>query len=740
MNLKIIKLLIFTIALFTEVKAQEIVWNSPSKDALDSMPLSGSLGAGANIWVQDGAIWLYLAHNGAYDENGKLLKLGCVKLIPENINLDSNGFIQSLDPQTGTITISKGNFSMSIWFSNETLIIETANSFKHKFEVAYGIWRDNQKFDINDSGFVWYHKNKEYAKDVVLMAEKQGIPENSVCDVTTNRVFGGALAVKEGLHKVTKSDVKWQLWEGYLWTGVTMPRSKHLIVVSLIASMNSNENTWQKKAKTFFNDRFRESAKKSELAKWNEFWKRSYININSDAVPTNDGYLVSQNYNLFRYMLACNRNGEFPLLFNGGIFTTDVAYDRITGMTYSFKKREGQEFPDFRRWWGTHFMSQNQRWMGWPTIAAGDVDMLKPTLEFYRKRELTARARAKTNNAEGVVYPEPMDVWGLCSVKPLPNGFCGSKHLTYHFSVMLEIGWMALQARNTMGLDITEHLEWIKGTVMFYDSFYRNETKKRTGSELDKDGMLNIYPSNALELLSGATNPIEVVCGLKRVTEGLLEIDEIKGSDREQLIEIKKHLPEIPIGERSGVKVVKEAKSFEGIHNKWEPIEMYSFWPYRYFGITQPETLKLARNTWDNIPKNRIRCINEDYSWMANVVNVSALARPEESKRRVIYKLANNKMPQARFPAFFGPGHDWIPDHNWGGSGMTGLQEMLIAPEVKESNGKIYLFPSWPKDWDVEFKLHTAENTIVECIYKNGEIKKLKVFPEIRKKDVIVCN
>ena len=55
-----------------------------------------------------------------------------------------------------------------------------------------------------------------------------------------------------------------------------------------------------------------------------------------------------------------------------------------------------------------------------------------------------------------------------------------------------------------------------------------------------------------------------------------------------------------------------------------------------------------------------------------------------------------------RFPTFWGPGHDWVPDHNWGGSGMIGLQEMLL-----QTNGnKILLFPAWPKDWDVQFKVN----------------------------------
>lgn len=173
------------------------------------------------------------------------------------------------------------------------------------------------------------------------------------------------------------------------------------------------------------------------------------------------------------------------------------------------------------------------------------------------------------------------------------------------------------------------------------------------------------------------------------------------------------------------------------MHNRNEPIEMFAFWPYRLVGITSPGTLQLARNTWNTIPKNRAGlCKKLDYSWMANVVNTAALALPEESRERVVYKLGNIQDPQSRFPAFFGPGHDWIPDHNWGGSGMVGLQEMLLAAEPGV-NGKLHLFPSWPNDWDVDFKLHAPGQTVIECTYRNGKIEKLTVTPKSREKDIV---
>ena len=65
---------------------------------------------------------------------------------------------------------------------------------------------------------------------------------------------------------------------------------------------------------------------------------------------------------------------------------------------------------------------------------------------------------------------------------------------------------------------------------------------------------------------------------------------------------------------------------------------------------------------------------------------------------------------------------------------MIGLQEMLM-----QTNGKkIYLFPAWPKNWDVSFRLHGANKTVVECVYRGGTIEKLRVTPEERRRDLIL--
>jgi hypothetical protein len=163
---------------------------------------------------------------------------------------------------------------------------------------------------------------------------------------------------------------------------------------------------------------------------------------------------------------------------------------------------------------------------------------------------------------------------------------------------------------------------------------------------------------------------------------------------------------------------------------------MYAAWPYRLVGVTRPDTLQLARDSWDTVPEDRAKLSKQDYSWMANLANMAALASPEKAKERAIYKMANIAAPQSRFPAFFGPGHDWLPDFNWGGAGMTGVQEMLLAPEPGP-NGKLNLFPAWPAEWNVDFKLHAPGQTLVEASLKDGKLVSLEVTPASRKKDII---
>jgi hypothetical protein len=136
---------ITTIANAALPTAYNVVWDTPSRDSLDSMPLSGRRGAAANVWVQDGSVWLYLAHNGAYDEQGRLLKLGCVRITPVDGKLGETDFRQELALATGSISIQQGDFKASLWFAGETLIFESTAAKAVVLDVAFGAWRDQKR-------------------------------------------------------------------------------------------------------------------------------------------------------------------------------------------------------------------------------------------------------------------------------------------------------------------------------------------------------------------------------------------------------------------------------------------------------------------------------------------------------------------------------------------------------------------------------------------------------------------
>ena len=67
---------------------------------------------------------------------------------------------------------------------------------------------------------------------------------------------------------------------------------------------------------------------------------------------------------------------------------------------------------------------------------------------------------------------------------------------------------------------------------------------------------------------------------------------------------------------------------------------------------------------------------------------------------------------------------------------MIGMQDMLL----QEANGKMILFPAWPKTWDVHFKLHASDNTTVEATLKDGKVVKINVLPKSRAHDIVISN
>ena len=155
--------------------------------------------------------------------------------------------------------------------------------------------------------------------------------------------------------------------------------------------------------------------------------------------------------------------------------------------------------------------------------------------------------------------------------------------------------------------------------------------------------------------------------------------------------------------------------------------QFYPLFPFDQYKIGDEE-IQVFKNTYELAPAFRKGTIK---SWHQDGIFFARMGMTDEAADYNTRKLQDSPR---RYPTFWGPGHDWVPDHNWGGSGMIGLQEMLL----QTIGSQILLLPAWPLEWDVDFKLHAPGNTTVEGALRDGKLIGLKVVPEDRRKDVIM--
>ena len=447
--------------------------------------------------------------------------------------------------------------------------------------------------------------------------------------------------------------------------------------------------------------------RKQSIAWWNEFRNRSFIHIDGEAEK------LSRNYTLFRYMLGCNAHSQWPTRFNGGLFTFDPVF------VDSLKKYT----PDYRRWTGGTFTAQNQRLIYWPMLKSGDYDLMIPQFDFYKRILKNAELRSKTYwNHDGACFTEQIENFGLPNASEydwkrpeyFDKGVEYNAWLEYSWDTVLEFCQMILETKSYNNADITEYKTLIESSLRFFDEHYRYLARFRGRKTLDGNGKLILFPASGGETYKMANNPSSTIAALRTV---------LKTFGNDSLLKI---IPEIPLRTLNGKTMISPAKSWERINNS-EPTQLYPVFPWRVYGVGR-DSLQIARNTYFNDP-DALK-FRSHTGWKQDNIFAACLGLTDEAKRLNSLKLKDGPY---RFPAFWGPGFDWSPDHNWGGSGMIGLQEMLLQ---STENGKILLFPAWPRDWNVHFKLHAPQSTTVEAELENGKVTVINVVPESRRKDV----
>lgn len=721
------------------------------------MPI-GNGDIGLNVWAEeDGDLLFYIAKNDSWSENGRLLKLGRVRVhLTPNPFIKGLPFKQELKLRQGEMIIQAGEvdseITIRVWVDANNPVVQVEAESRKKFEmqVNFETWRetgyklesttvsDMLNFDNHttttpveydpyptivypdvimpgkEDRIVWYHHNVKSLVELIMNVQNLEHYYSQMTDPLLYHTFGGAIE-GDGFVSVVNSGefngphpsykTKIQAYSDRSLKSIEA-NYHHRFQVYALVKQSSTVPEYITEFDQMIDDINSvniDEARKAHYDWWENFWNRSWIHVNGK-----DAEEVSKSYALQRFILACNSRGKYPIKFNGYNFT--------------FPAPEVNHDPDFRRS-GPGFWFMNTRALYWPMITSGDFELMEPFFRLYMNALPMARERTKTYYGhDGAYIPEQIYFWG--------------GYLTCHYGwdrtdmdpSFVEVKWTKRLWQGSLELllmmyDYYTHTlddEFLENKLLvmadeiitFYDLHYsRND-----------QGKLYIWPSQSLEAWWDCVNPIPEVAGLRSVLAKLLILPENYASpeQRRKWERILSELPDLPTRIlEDGKKILAPAEKFDIKANR-ENSELYAVFPYRLYGVGRQGS-EIAQLTYENpFPDH-----------FDNGVYVSFLGLVDEARK---YAVEWSHPPEMttnwnRIPIRF----KHLNMENFPLAYMSLLQSMLIQYD----GDKILLFPTWPSEWDVDFKLHAPYKTTVEGSFRDGKIENLNVTPASRTKDVV---
>lgn len=777
-----------------------IVWKSPSRNSADSKPQPGhpyishygnigSAGSmpcgghdvGMNIWVENGELLFYFDRSGNFDENNQQLKCGRIRMtLTPNPLSSGQPFRQELKLRDGYVEIRCGNPEVLIAFwvdvYSGTIHADVSSIYPVSIRVTYENWRTIQReipinrrqailsfvgykgkvftypdtISFEDDTVVFYHRNRndDLVRDKLIAQQKLQPVADKIPDTQHNRTFGGMMF---GIGMQPAGSNHGEYLE-ISFVGYTLetaePVTQQRISWVLHTEQSDSQEQWFDALKK---KKMRISSVDHALSKawWNDFWTRSHISINASAPVTDPTWQVGRNYQLFRYMLGCNAFGEYPSKFNGSLFTLDPRFGIGRRLDPYFVDNDyTRETPDFRQWGGGSFTSQNQRLVYWPLLKSGDFDMMASQFNYFRRSLPAAMARVEHYWGHGgCCFTEQLENFGLPigwaygwpededithkRTTDIDDGTEAGQWVRYYYESQIEFSLMILRYAKFSGWEIAMWMPFIKESIRFFEEHYRMRCRQLTGQDYDANGFYRFAPSKAMETYKDAINPLPLIAGLKTLLPELLEFarDQHNAANNIEIAhweDMLSRLPALPLCEYDGKIIFSPAESFNSCPINMEDPQLYAVFPYP-LSLPGTKEFDIARHTWRYDPLK----IHMSICWGQSEIWAAKLGETEDARYLIVDKLRD---AQLRFPAFWGPGPDWVPDIDHGGAGMIGLQEMLMQTD----DHRIILLPAWPKEWDVDFKLHAPKQTIVEVSVHEGRVIKINISPASRHSDVVI--
>lgn len=691
-----------------EYVPEPYVWTSMSANSSESMPCGGH-DIGMNVWVENGDLLFYACQSGWFDENNTLLKAGRFRLHFSE-PFTNEDFSQTLDLYNGCIVIKDKKHEVKLWTEvfQPLINLQIVKGNGNDAVFSYESWRYKDvpvtKDACQQTSWKWNIPKdcKTFADDI--KAEKHSLTfvhqnkAETVFDYTVNKE--GLDSVKSQLYNpignlrmvgkisapdFTFRDETYDLYastpfKAYNFAAQRVKRSVITITLNVEDGLNASRTYVPNKVK-------------SSQDWWHEYWQRSWIKTTAPEAKE-----MVRNYELFRFMLGCNAFGKWPSKFNGGLFTFDPVYE----------DEKAPFTPDYRKWGGGTMTAQNQRLVYWPMLKSGDFDLMKSQFDTCLRLLPNATLRTKCYwGHEGASFSEQIENFGLPNPaeygKHKPGEDMGNERnawLEYQWDTVLEFCQMILEAYRFSGMDISSYEPLVEQSLVFFDKHYRYLAKQRGVKDSNADGKLILYPSSGCETFKMAYNPSSVVAALKSVS-----LSYFNYKNDSTFHKLYQSIPDIPIKDD----MIQPAVVWARVQNVETP-QLYPVFPWRMFGVWQEggvgqDSLRIARNTYKNDTHAvKMRSIE---GWKQDNIWAACLGLTEEAAKLNREKFASGPY---RFPAFWNRGFDWSPDLNRGGAAMIGLQEMLLQ---ESPSGETLICPAWPKEWHVEFKLHSSKGVVM---------------------------
>ena len=739
-----------------------VVWTTPGEDSFGSMPL-GNGDIGLNVWMEKtGDLLFYISKVDAFDANHLLPKLGRIRIKGEPV-FQILKFKQTLSLADASIIISAGDATFKIWVdANQPVIrVEGKSISPRDFSISLETLRPINEstapqsqsgtigivFNDNKNRLIWCYRNlsSKWGENF----KSQNTPE--MVAKTKDPILyrtSGCLLEAEGFVKVGSHQLK--------SSGKTNSVNGSIKVIS---TQPDNLINWLSGIETPIHSDW-----KAHCKYWQSFWDRSYIHLisagkgmyNLDQCrftqfpqgskaykghhlieADQNRQQINQRYALERFCEAIASRGSVPPPYNGSIFTMDMP----AGVMGFDKTKEKPVSPDGRDWAELSFMWQNTRHPYWSMAGRGDFDAILPGMQFVRNGlDICIDHCRKLLGLDGAFIMEA-SWWhnvGVFNWDKMPA------HLRYHQLATIELPAI-----------MCEYYEYTRDPIFLHQillpcadefiKYYESRFPKR-----NEKGVMLMEGVGCAETYQGVTNPCTEIGGLKYVLSKLIGFD-IDESRKIHWTRLLSQMPGVPLRKIYGLDLLAVGEKYEAGRVNCESPELYSVYPFRQVWLGKQELLGAARQSFHlrtiSIDGTNDNQGTETGGWQASPVQAAYLGLAREAARLMsinfndqFIKWNDNiasgtpfpNRPKARFPVFWETKMDGTPDNDHGANSVNSLQSMLLQSD----GNKIFLLPAWPEDWDVSFKLCAANNTTVECEYRNGKVQSLTVLPESRRADV----